>query len=130
MEMITQEQYATHKVFWNKPTMDPRHIKVALDAARAGLKVLVYSSTMTDSSRVFCKATESLGGDESRVSRANGNEHVSYPSGGKVKFIGTVDRLRGSSFDQAYVPIGMDQDALFHVLLTLSGSDDGLVTGY
>ena len=83
----------------------PHAVTEALELAAAGKRVAFFGKPGPHVHSLLRAAAEVAPAD-ARVRRANGLESVTFPNGGRVRFVSTKAKgpLRGHTIDAAYLP--------------------------
>jgi hypothetical protein len=111
--------------------MHDAHQLDALLSASAGSKVGVFARTLTQVQAICNSMTDYVEDNEqAAVRRVNGQHEISFPNGGRIRFLSFSQSARGSVFDRVYVPLQTPSDTLMELIPSLATSDDGLLTGY
>ena len=76
----------------------------AVTHARAGSQVLVLGQTWDDARDMQLEAVNIGAGDITRVTRAKGQEAITFRSGGSIRFLSRRASVRGYSADVVYLP--------------------------
>lgn len=111
--------------------MHDSHQLDALLAASVGSRVGVFASTLTEVQAICIAMADYIEDHEqATVRKVNGQHEISFPNGGRIRFLSFGQSARGSVFDRVYVPLQTPSDILMDLIPSVSTSDDGLVTGY
>lgn len=110
--------------------MQDSHQLDALLSASAGSKVGVFGRTLVQVQGIHSAMVDWLEDESATIRRVNGQHEISFPNGGRIRFLSFNQSARGSSFDRVYVPLQTPSDVLAEILPALATSDDGTVTGY
>lgn len=78
-------------------------IEQAVNTARTGHQVAIVGR---QAAHHFAQA-ETLAPDAARIQRANGQQRITFPSGGTVQFHRGTTALRGQTLDVAYLTDGL-----------------------
>ena len=110
--------------------MQDSHQLDALLSASAGSQVGVFARTLIAVQGIHSAMVDWLEDDTATVRRVNGQHEISFPSGGRIRFLSFNQSARGSAFDRVYVPLQTPNEFLEELLPSIATSDDGTVTGY
>ena len=110
--------------------MQDSHQLDALLSASAGSKVGVFGRTLIEVQSICNRMTDWLEDESATVRRVNGQHEISFPNGGRIRFLSFNQSARGSVFDRVYIPLQTPSDFLAELLPSIATSDDGTVTGY
>lgn len=115
--------------------MHERHISAVLIDSMEGLRVLVFVESSGSLKELMDDIVKSANEDGphglvERVIRVNGGERIDLATGSVVRFATSTTRLRGSTYDHAFVPLGISRDFLDEIKPALITSEIGQITGY
>jgi hypothetical protein len=110
--------------------MQDAHQLDALLYASDGSKVGVFARTLIAVQEIHSAMVDWLEDETETVRRLNGQHEISFPNGGRIRFLSFNQSARGLAFDRVYVPLQTPSDLLAELLPSIATSDDGTVTGY